>query len=180
MSIVTKIRNFLIISLVFLAPLAAESNESQTGLTFNAGFTGSYMTFFTYENIGYVYYPAEWENGIEIGVRLLENYLFDPYFYYCPYLQIDTRAGYVGLGLLNSVSALEDNIHKMFLRLGLYVGEFKIANGLGKIDVGLEISPTIFFDPYCKYPGSTILSSRKAAFVNQFKINMGFSYWLPF
>lgn len=178
-----QIRNIFLVSLILIAPLFAqqkEANKSMTGLRFDAGVTASYMTFFTYENISYNISFPEDTIGFDFGIQFLENYLFDPYFYYCPFVQVDIgKIYYVGLGCLCSVSTLEDNIFLPFGKAGFLVGNWDIGKGKGNINIGLEVSPTRFFDPYCKYPGSGILESWKATIVNLFKLTIGFDYYLP-
>lgn len=176
---IKRIYVFAAVLFLVFTPLCAEKNIKQ-GMNFNGGLTASYMTFFTYENIGYKIGFYESQIEIEGGVRLLENFLFDPYFYYCPYIQIYAENFYLGAGFLSSVSGVEDNLHTYLVRLGWLVGNWQMGKGTGNMDIGVEISPTIFFDPYCKYPGSGILEVGKSTVANMIKLNVGFNYYLPF
>lgn len=179
-----KIRNILLLSILLMTPLFAQQEDSKNtlnGIQFGGGVAASYMTFFTYENVSYKLSLPEENIAFDFGVLFFENYLFDPYFYYCPFVQIDIgKHYYFGAGFLNSISGVEDNLHTFLVKTGALVGNWEMGKGTGNIDIGIEISPTRYFDPYCKYPGSEILQSWKSYFVNLFKINLGFNYYLPF
>lgn len=170
---------FILIVLMCLAcPFFAEGTKK--GLNVNAGVTGSYMTFFTYENIAF---RQATDNkmgfGYEVGLRLMENYMFDPYLYYAPYVQFTTNWFYIGLGYFWTISFQNDETEALYFRTGATVLPFELGGGEARIDIGIELSPTVYFDPYCKYPGSSILDDTKARRANRTKLSVGLNWFLP-
>lgn len=173
-----KICSILIILACLSGSLFAESEK---GLDINAGFTASYMTFFTFENFGFRQtFDNKIGTGYEVGLRIMENYMFDPYIYYCPYAEFVTDWFYVGLGYFWTISFENDETNNLFFRAGATFIPFELGGGEARVDVGFEISPTAYFDPYCKYPGSTILDDKKARLANRTKISVGLNWFLPF
>lgn len=166
--------------ILFCLGFSVFASEGKKGLCVSGGATGSYMTFFTYENIAFRQaFNNRMGFGYEVGIRLMENYLFDPYLYYCPYIQWDSNWFYLGAGYFFPVSFANDETKGALLRIGATVLPFELGGGEARIDIGFEFSQTAYFDPYCKYPGSKILKENKARFANAIKLCVGLNWFLP-
>lgn len=77
----------------------------------------------------------------------------------------------------NSMDSIDET--SWFVRTGATFGNWSIGPGIGNIDIGLELSPTIFTDSSEEDALASIFISLFGSVINTFKLNVGFDWYLP-
>ena len=169
-------KTFLLIGAILiltLTPLAA----IDFGVNFNAGVRSSLINPYVYENITF---RAEFNDtfGAEIGVDMMENFLFSPYFYFAPTISLYAGGFYIAGGVLfhTRMNSISDVLP--YGELGWRLGDWQMGPGIGNVDIGINISPTIALTDTGNAAGDA-LGSIFATLFNIFKLKVGFSWYLP-
>lgn len=147
------------------------------GLNFNAGIDTSIINLYLYQNVTFKIQSEE-KTGAEVGLRVLENASFSPHFYFNPFIQFDLSHWYVGGGLMLPSNMASSDDLLWFVRTGVLFGNWDMGSGKGDIDIGLELSPTIYIDEDAKDLGGALASIFGTIF-NLVKLNVGFTWYLP-
>lgn len=169
----------LTVAAFFAAVLSLPAFSFDYGINFNAGLDASLINIYPYENITFKI-EADNSVGVEAGVRLLENFGFVPHFYANPYIQFDAGHWYLGGGLMFPTDWSPDDELLWFVRTGFLFGNWDIGRGKGNIDLGLELSPTVYIVDDAEDQLGSAIGSVFLTLFNIFKVNLGFSWYLPF
>ena len=165
---------FAFISALSVAPLSA----LDFGIRGELGTDISLVNIYTYQDVTF-----KLENdsriGFEAGVRVMENYSFSPYLYVNPMIQFDLKNWYLGGGLMFASDTQYSDDLLWFARTGFIFGNFEFGPGRGDIDLGFEVSPTVYIDDDEDDELSNSMGSIFGTIFNIFKINVGFSYYFP-
>ncbi len=158
---------------ILIVFLLAPATAMDKGFNFDAGVKQSLVSTYVFQNITF---RAEFNDtfGCEIGIDLLENFLYAPYFYLCPMMRLYASHFYINGGAMLSPSA--DGI--LFCGgLGFTFGSWEMGPGIGNVDLGLEISPTLGMID--SDDAGAALGSIFITLFNIFKLKAGFSWYLP-
>ncbi|MCR5217283.1 hypothetical protein [Treponema sp.] len=147
------------------------------GFRAEAGVDFSFVNVYTYEDLSFKIESDE-RIGVEAGVRLMENYAFVPHLYTNPFIQFDVKNWYLGGGLMLPSDMQGTSDLLWFVRTGFMVGNWQMGRGTGAIDIGFELSPTIYKDD-SEDDGGAIIASVFGTIFNIPKLNIGFSYYFP-
>lgn len=162
-----------VILVITLTPLTA----LDCGVNFNAGIRPSMVNVYVYEDVAF---RMEFDDtfGTEIGVDLMENFAFAPYFYFSPYVSLYFDGFYLTGGILfhTRMNSFED-IYP-WGEVGWRFGEWQMGPGIGNVDLALNISPTIALAETGDELGDA-LGSIFATIFNMLKLKVGFSWYLP-
>lgn len=174
-------KRFLIsLLLAGLFVLPASALEFQHGPIVNLGVVGSVKPY-VYESIGY---KLDWNYvGLDADLRILENVMYnkeEPFFYLEPTLNLYLGAlpfsTYLGIGAIISPKWIE--LVEPYFRFGALAGGWNWGEGIGSIDVGCEISPTIVYSEGPDELG-TAIGTVFLSLLNFCKFNVGVSYFVP-
>ncbi len=168
----------LTVAALFAAVLSLPAFSFDYGINFNAGLDASLINIYPYENITFKI-ETDSSIGFEAGVRFLENFSFVPHFYTNPYIQFDAGHWYLGGGLMFPSDWSADDELLWFARTGFLVGNWDIGRGKGNIDIGLEISPTVYIVDESEDDLGNAFGTLFGTLFNIFKVNLGFSWYLP-
>lgn len=161
----------------FILPVSALDH----GPTFGAGISGA-MKLYTNESFAY---QLQWDNfGVDMGVRLMQNIFYnpsEPFLYILPtvniYIGSKSAKYYLGGGLFFTPSPLQEGLG-YHVRTGCLFGNWDWGEGICNMDIGLEMTPTIFYvnseDKQEEAWGTLV-----GTLFNIFKINVGVIYMLP-
>ena len=162
-----------VILVITLTPLTA----LDCGVNFNAGIRPSMVNVYVYEDVAF---RMEFDDtfGTEIGVDLMENFAFAPYFYFSPYVSLYFDGFYLTGGILfhTRMNSFED-IYP-WGEVGWRFGDWQMGPGIGNVDLALNISPTIALAETGDELGDA-LGSIFATIFNMLKLKVGFSWYLP-
>lgn len=162
---------------IILIFLAVPATALEMGINMDAGIRQSLVNTYIYENFTF---RAEFNDtfGMEAGVDVLENFVFAPHFYFCPMLRLYASHFYINGGAMffTTMSSLSDIL--FYGGLGFTFGNWQMGPGIGNVDLGLEISPTLGIIE-SEDQGAAALGSVFATIFNIFKIKAGFSWYLP-
>ncbi|MBB5218767.1 hypothetical protein HNP77_001136 [Treponema rectale] len=164
--------------LAFLVSLAAVNSYAYDfGFRAEAGVDVSLMNFYTYEDVSFKI-QSDNRVGFEAGVRLMENYRYVPHLYTNPFIQLDVKNWYLGGGLMLPSTLQDSSDILWFARTGVMVGNWNIGRGTAAIDIGFEISPTVYIADTDDGLGD-VLGTFFGTLFNIPKLNIGFSYYFP-
>ncbi|MBO4507242.1 MAG: hypothetical protein J5747_01230 [Spirochaetaceae bacterium] len=169
-------KRFILIGIILalvIAPVAA----MDIGVNFNAGVRPSMVNVYLYEDVAF---RMEFNDtfGAEVGVDLMENFAFAPYLYFSPYISFYADGFYLTGGVLfhTRMNSIEDVYP--WGEVGWRFGDWQMGPGIGNVDVGVNISPTIALAETGDDLGDA-LGSIFATIFNMLKLKVGFSWYLP-
>ncbi len=147
------------------------------GINFNGGIKTSFVNPYVYEDVSF---RMEFNDtfGAEIGLDVMENFQFSPYFYFCPMIGLYAGDFYINGGVMFFTTMTSPSEILFFGELGWRFADWQIGPGIGSIDTGISISPTIVMTNTGDGLGDAIGSSLLTIF-NILKIKVGFSWYLP-
>ena len=169
-------KTFILIGIILglvIVPAAA----MDIGVNFNAGVRASLVNPYVYENVAF---RMEFNDtfGAEVGIDLMENFVSSPYFYFSPMLSLYAGGFYIAGGLMfnSAMSTIEDM--SFYAEMGWRFFDWQMGPGIGKLDVGLNISPTVYLTDSGDGLGDAI-GSTFLTIMNILKLKVGFSWYLP-
>lgn len=133
------------------------------------------------EQVGYSY---KWDNGFFLGgdIRISENIVrtskAEPVVYFMGGPTLGYKIYYLSGGALfhNSMASIKDT--SFYIRSGLNFSPWQWGAGKGGINVGLELSPTVYLVEGDNDLGAA-LGSVITTVLNIVKLNIGVTYFLP-
>lgn len=162
----------LLVSL-FIMPVCAVEH----GPTFGAGFVGMIKPY-AYESVAYRIQSEKL--GVDVGVRVLENIIYnpaEPFVSIEPCVNIFFGNFYIGGGLFIAPPMSEI---AGFFRTGYILGDWDWGPGKGGLDIGLELSPTVYVvDSDDDNVASEIIGTIFLSIFNICKFNIGVTYYIP-
>ena len=165
---------FTLVSVLSVIPAAA----LDYGIRGEAGVDLSFVNVYPYQDVTF---KLENENriGFEAGLRVMENFKFEPHLYVNPLVQFDLKNWYIGGGLMFPSTFAEADDLLWFARTGFIFGNFQFGPGRADIDLGFEISPTVYIHDDEDDPAGSIVGTLFGSIFNIPKLNIGFSYYFP-
>ena len=164
-----------VISLVILLFCAVAVSALEYGVNFNAGIKQSVVNTFLYQDVTF---RLEFNDkcGADIGLEMMENFQCEPYFYLAPMLSLYAGHAYLGGGIF-VYPDFYDGI-PFFAELGGTFGNWQIGPGVGNIDIGFNVSTTVFTSNTGGGLGDA-LASIFGTLLNLPKLKIGFEWYLP-
>ena len=164
-----------ILSLVILLFCAVSVSALEYGVNFNAGIKQSVVNTFLYQDVTF---RLEFNDkcGADIGVDMMENFQCAPYFYIAPMLSLYAGHAYLSGGIF-LYPDFYDEI-PFFAEIGGTFGNWQIGPGIGNIDVGFNISTTVYTSNTGDGLGDALASIFGTLF-NIPKLKIGFEWYLP-
>ncbi|MCR4938566.1 MAG: hypothetical protein K5930_00490 [Treponemataceae bacterium] len=170
-----KISMAALIIVVILAPVAAVD----FGINLNAGLKQSLVNTYVFQDVAF---RLEFNDtfGCDIGIDLMENFIYDPYFYFSPSLLLYAGHFYIKGGILfyPDIDLSSDSM-LYYGQAGFTIGNWQMGPGIGTADIGIDFSPTISVVD-SEDPAEAVIGSIFTTIFNIFKVKAGFSCYLPF
>ena len=161
------------ILILTLTPLTA----LDCGVHLNAGIRPCMINVYVYQDAAF---RIEFNDtfGAELGVDLMENFAYAPYFYFSPSLSLYAGGFYIAGGVLfnSSMNSLSDVYP--WGELGWRFFDWQVGPGVGKLDIGLNVSPTIAVVD-SEDPGAAAVGTIFTTLFSLLKLKVGFSWYLP-
>lgn len=176
-----------ILAIIALISLSSASLAAvEFGAVFGAGIDSSLVHIYPYESAA-VQMKVNDYFKTDVGVRILNDFsAFKdetvPFFFFMPTINITVWHIYLGGGLC--MSGKTDYGYDIIfqLRTGATFGNWEWGQGIGGMDVGLELSPTVLKvsqDESTSAAGAAIGSIFLSLF-NMIKLNIGVTWYVPF
>ena len=173
--------------LIFLALISLSTvplSAVEWGAQFGAGLDSSIVHIYPYESAA-VRFTANDYFKVDLGVKILNDFFKEensPLFFFMPTLNITVWHIYVGGGLC--MSAKTDYGYDVIFqgRVGTTFGNWEWGPGIGGMDIGFELSPTVLMvsqDENTTATGAAIGSVFLSLF-NMLKLSVGVTWYVPF
>lgn len=175
-----KKKSIALATLLFsvLAPIFANEH----GFKFETGALSSIMLKpYVYEQVGYSY---KWDSGFFAGgdIRFLENIIpsskEEPIVHFMCGPTFGYKNFYLSGGAFfyNNMTSIKDTY--FYARTGISFSPWQWGKGNGGMDIGLEISPTLYI-PDSEDELEAGLGALFGSLFNLIKLNVGVTYYLP-
>lgn len=166
----------LLTAIFFVLPASALDH----GPVFGTSLSGSIKPFAN-ESVGY---KLQWDNfALDMGLKVEENLICnpqEPIVYLAPTINLyfggDSAKYYLGGGLFFLPTAEMQMLG--YVRTGCEFGNWQWGPGIGNMDIGIELSPTVFI-PESENAWGTFVGTLVGTFLNFFKLEVGVTYMLP-
>ena len=171
--------------LIFLALISLSTvplSAVEWGAQFGAGVDTSLVHVYTYESAA-IKFTANDYFKVDLGIRILNDFFKEensPFFFFMPTLNITVWHIYLGGGLCMSGKTDYDVTFQG--RVGTTFGNWEWGQGIGGMDIGLELSPTVLMvsaDESDSALGAALGSIFLTIF-NMLKLNVGVTWYVPF
>lgn len=173
--------------LIFLALITLSTvplSAVEWGAQFGAGLDSSLVHVYTYESAAVKFTVNDYFK-VDLGIRVLNDFFKkenSPFFFFMPTLNITVWHIYLGGGLC--MSGKTDYGYDVIFqgRIGTTFGDWEWGQGVGGMDIGLELSPTVLTVSKEESDSAlgAALGSVFLSLFNMLKLNVGVTWYVPF